>query len=156
MVCVTDATAPTLAPFQLAHRPAGFTALHTQMAPPPVDPAAGRVALETTRGRGVDDLRCQGDPREALNPKAVYRDHDRHVLSAANDDRLAALALAHLLRTDRHRCTPLVPPPEPDRRLDRVGVDWRTRLEEQTRVSHHMTAGLSSTLSILDSKRTAR
>jgi transposase len=111
-VCFTDDTATTLAQFQIAHSTEGFTALHTQIAQHQADPAAVLVALETTRGLLVYDRLCQGDHIYAINPKAVNQYKERHVLSAATDDRLEALALAHLLRTDRHRFKPLVPPPE--------------------------------------------
>jgi transposase len=143
-VCFTDDAATTLAQFQIAHHTEGFTALHTQIAQHQADPAAVLVALETTRGRFVYDLLCQGDHIYAIQPKAVKRYTDRHVLSAAQDDRLDALALAHRLRTERHRFKPLGPPPEPYRRLERRGLDVRQRIDDKTRLSNHITSCLKA------------
>jgi transposase len=141
-VCFTDNTATTLAQFHMAQSTEGFTALHPQIAQPQADPAAVLVALETTRGLFVDDLLCQGDQIYAINPKAVNRYKDRHVLSTATDDRLDALAMAPLLRTARHRCKPLVPPLEHYRLLARLGLDLRQRIDDKTRLRHHMTSCL--------------
>jgi transposase len=87
------------------------------------------VALETTRGLLVYDLLCQGYQVYAVNPKAVNRYKDRPVLSAAKDDRLDARAMAHLLRTDRHRFQPLAPAPEHYRLLDRLCLDLRKLID---------------------------
>ena len=49
------------------------------------------VALETTRGLLVYDLLCHGYHIYAINPKAVNRYKDRHVLSAAGIVKLLRL-----------------------------------------------------------------
>lgn len=100
------------------------------------------VALETSHGLLVYALLCEGYQVYAINPKAVNRDQDRHILSAATDDRRDALALAHLLRTDRHRFMPLAPPPEPYRLLERLCLDLRKLIDEKTRLSNQMTSCL--------------
>src|SRR5215510_12002076 len=141
-VCCTDDTATTLVQFQIAHSTEGFATLHPQIAQHQADPAAVLVALETTRGLLVYDLLCQGYQVYAINPKAVNRYKDRHVLSAAKDDRLDALAMAHLLRTDRHRFKPLTPAPAHYRLLDRLCLDLRKLVDEKTRLSNQLTACL--------------
>ena len=141
-VCCTDDTATTLAQFQIAHSTEGFAALHAQIAQHQADPAAVLVALETTRGLLVYDLLCQGYQVYAINPKAVNRYKDRHVLSAAKDDRLDALAMAHLLRTDRHRFKPLAPAPEHYRLLERLCLDLRKLIDDKTRLSNQITSCL--------------
>ena len=141
-ICCTDDTATTLAQFQIAHNTEGFATLHAQIAQHQTDPAAVLVALETTRGLLVYDLLCHGYPVYAINPKAVNRYKDRHVLSAAKDDRLDALAMAHLLRTDRHRFKPLAPPPAHYRLLDRLCLDLRKLIDEKTRLSNQITSCL--------------
>jgi transposase len=83
------------------------------------------VALETTRGLLVHDLLRSGYQVYAINPKAVSRYIDRHVVSKAKTDSRDASYLAHLLRTDRHRFKPLVLLPEDYRLLDRLCLDLR-------------------------------
>ncbi len=65
------------------------------------------------------------------------------LLSAAKDDRLDALAQAHLLRTDRHRFKPLAPAPEQYRRLDRLCLDLRKLIDDKTRLSNQITSCLA-------------
>jgi hypothetical protein len=90
----------------------------------------------------VSALLCPGSQIYAINPQAVKRYKDRHVLSAAKDDRLDALARAHLLRPDRHRFKPLAPAPAHYRLLDRLCLDLRKLMDEKTRLSHQMTSCL--------------
>lgn len=141
-VCVTDDTAATLAEFQIAHSAEGFATLHAAIAQQQSDPNQVLVALETSRGLLVYDLLCQGYQVYAINPKAVNRYKDRHVLSSAKDDRLDALAQAHLLRTDRHRFKPMAPAPEQYRLLDRMCLDLRKLIDEKTRLSNQITSCL--------------
>jgi hypothetical protein len=116
--------------------------LHAQIAQQQADPAAVVVALEPTRGLLVYDLLCQGYQVYASNPKAVNRYKDRHVLSAAKDARLDALAMAQRLRTDRHRFQPLAPPPEHYRLLDRLCLDLRKLIDAKTRLRNQITSCL--------------
>jgi transposase len=141
-ICVTDETATTLAQGQIAHRAEGFAALHAQIAQHQGDPAAVLVAIETARGLLVYDLLCHGYQVYASNPKAVNRYKDRHVLSNAKDDRLDALAMAHLLRTDRHRCKPLAPRPAQYRLLERLCSDLRKLIDDKTCLSNQITSCL--------------
>jgi transposase len=76
----------------------------------------------------------------AINPKAVNRYKDRYVLSKAKSDPLDALALAHLLRTDRQRFKALRPFPEDYRLLDRLCQDLRKLVDEKSRVSNQITS----------------
>jgi transposase len=141
-ICCTDDTATTLVQCQIAHNTEGFATLHAQIAKHQTNPAAVLVALETTRGLLVYDLLRQGYQVYAINPKAVNRYKDRHVLSAAKDDRLDALAMAHLLRTDRHRFKPLAPAPAHYRLLDRLCLDLRKLIDEKTRLSNQIASCL--------------
>ena len=66
------------------------------------------VAIETPRGLLVSCLRGSGRPVYAINPLAVARYRERHVLSRAKSDHADALILANILRTDAavHRQLP--------------------------------------------------
>ena len=141
-VCLTDDSAKTLAQFQISHTAEGFNTLHKAIAPHQADPQQVAVALETSRGLLVHDLLRQGYQVYAINPKAVNRYKDRHVLSRAKSDRVDALSMAHLLRTDRHCFKPLAPLPEDYRLLDRLCADLRKIIDDKVRVSNQLTAVL--------------
>ncbi|MBE7446230.1 MAG: transposase [Planctomycetia bacterium] len=75
-------------------------------------PASYWLPSRTSEGLLVHELLQKGYTVYAINPKAVNRYKDRHVLSKAKSDVLDALSLGHLLRTDRHLFRPLKPLPE--------------------------------------------
>src|SRR3990167_2660601 len=129
-IVITDDSAKTLNQFQIDHTPDGFALLHANIANYQKSPADVLIAIETNRGLLVHELIRTGYTVYAINPKAVNRYKDRHVLSKAKSDILDAQALAHLLRTDRHRFKALVPLPEDYRLLDRFCGDLRS--EEHT------------------------
>jgi len=133
-VCLTNDSAQTLAAFRIAHGSEGFERLHRVIKDHEPEPQQVLVALETTRGLLVHDLLRSGYQVYAINPKAVNRYKDRHVVSKAKTDSLDASCLAHLLRTDRHRFKPLVLPPEDYRLLDRLCLDLRKLVDDRTRV----------------------
>lgn len=141
-VCLTDDSAQTLAQFQIPHTPEGFNTLHATLARHQTDPRPVAVALETSRGLLVHDLLRHGYQVYAVNPKAVNRYKDRHVLSRAKSDRVDALSMAHLLRTDRHCFKPLRPLPEDYRLLDRLCADLRKIIDDKVRVINQLTAVL--------------
>ncbi|QQR65492.1 MAG: transposase [Candidatus Brocadia sp.] len=92
------------------------------------------IAIETSQGLLVHELLQKGYTVYAINPKAVNRYKDRHVLSKAKSDILDALSLGHLLRTDRHLFRPLEPLPEDYRLLDRLCGDLRKAIDEKSRI----------------------
>jgi len=133
-IVITDDSAKTLNQFRINHTPDGFTLLHTTIASHQKSPADVLIAIETNRGLLVHELLRAGYTVYAINPKAVNRYKDRHVLSKAKSDILDAQALAHLLRTDRHRFKALVPLPEDYRLLDRLCGDLRKLVDEKSRI----------------------
>jgi transposase len=137
-VAITDDSAETLSKFQISHDSSGFAKLHAQLASFKQSPDQILVALETSRGLLVHDLLGSGYLVYAINPKAVNRFKDRYVLSKAKSDPLDALALAHLLRTDRQRFKVLRPFPEDYCLLDRLCQDLRKLVDEKSRISNQI------------------
>ena len=133
-IVITDDSAKTLNQFQIDHTPDGFAQLHANIANHQKSPADVLIAIETNRGLLVHELLRTRYTVYAINPKAVNRYKDRHVLSKAKSDILDAQALAHLLRTDRHRFKALVPLPEDYRLLDRFCGDLRKLIDEKSRI----------------------
>ena len=60
------------------------------------------VAIETPRGLLVAVLRASGRPIYPINPMAVARYRERTSVSGKKSDHVDAMALANILRTDRH------------------------------------------------------
>jgi transposase len=141
-VAITDDSAETLSKFQISHDSFGFTKLHSQLATFQLPADQILVALETSRGLLVHELLRSGYLVYAINPKAVNRYKDRYILSKAKSDPLDALALAHLLRTDRQRFKALRPFPEDYRLLDRLCQDLRKLVDEKSRISNQITSVL--------------
>ena len=65
------------------------------------------VAIETPRGLLVSCLRGSGRPVYSINPLAVARYRERHVVSRAKSDHADAMTLANILRTDAAAHRPL-------------------------------------------------
>jgi Transposase/Transposase IS116/IS110/IS902 family len=65
------------------------------------------VGIQTDRGLWVSALATAGYQVYAINPKAVHRYRERHVLSGAKSDSGDAKVLADLVRTDRHNHRPI-------------------------------------------------
>jgi transposase len=65
------------------------------------------VAIETSRGPLVACLRATGRAVFAINPMAVARYRDRHVVSGKKSDHADAMVLANILRTDLDMHRPL-------------------------------------------------
>jgi transposase len=141
-VAITDDSAETVSKFQISHDSSGFMKLHAQLASFRLSPDQILVALETSRGLLVHELLRSGYLVYAVNPKAVNRYKDRYILSKAKSDPLDALALAHLLRTDRQRFKALRPFPEDYRLLDRLCQDLRKLVDEKSRISNQITSVL--------------
>ena len=60
------------------------------------------MAIETPRGLLVAALRAMGRPVYPINPLAVARYRERTSVSGKKSDHVDAMALANILRTDRH------------------------------------------------------
>src|SRR3972149_4052667 len=123
-ILITDDSAKTLDQFRIDHTCDGFALLHSHLANHQTSPGLVLIAIETSRGLLVHELLQKGYTVYAINPKAVNRYKDRHVLSKAKSDALDALSLGHLLRTDRHLFQPIKPLPEDYRLLDRLFSDF--------------------------------
>lgn len=141
-VLITDDTAQTLDKFQIPHTCDGVALFHTKVAQHQPSPGAVLIAIETDRGLLVHELLRAGYTVYAVNPKAVNRYKDRHVLSKAKSDSLDAEAAAHLLRTDRHVFKALKPLPEDYRLLDRLCSDLRKLVDEKSRITNQITSCL--------------
>lgn len=139
-IAITNDSASTFAEFQISHDSNGFTMLHDKIASLEKQPASVLVALETNRGLLVHELLRYGYSVYAINPKAVNRFKDRYVLSKAKSDPLDAMALAHLLRTDRHRFKALKPLPDDYRLMDRLCNDLRKLVDEKARIINQITS----------------
>jgi transposase len=137
-VAITDDSAKTRAAFQIAHSSEGFAMLHDRLAAFGQPPDQILIAIETARGLMVYELVRSGYVVYAINPKAANRYKDRYVPSKAKSDPLDALSLAHILRTDRHRFSPIAPMPEAYRLLDRLCQDLRKLIDDKSRVQHQI------------------
>jgi transposase len=141
-VCLVDETcldpSSTLDRFRIAHSSVGFEMLHSKLREHETTPDQICVAIETPHGLLVHDLIRSGYCVYAINPKSVSRYRDRHTPSSAKDDDRDALALAHLLRTDRHRYSPLEMLPQDYRLLDEYCRDLRQMIEDRTRIINRL------------------
>jgi transposase len=86
---------------------AGLRLLHELLAGLVQDPAEVVVGTETDRGLFVGAMVAAGYRVYAVNPLAVSRYRDRHVVSGAKSDPGDAKVLADLVRTDRHNHRPV-------------------------------------------------
>ncbi len=141
-ICVMTEAEQPVATFRIEHSSEGFTQFQTKLAAAQPDPGQILIALETKHGLIVDELLRAGYQVYAINPKAVNRYKDRHVLTGAKSDQLDARAMADLLRTDRHRFQPLTLSPDDYRWLERLCSDVRKMVDEKTRVVNQLTACL--------------
>ncbi len=85
-IFLTNDSAQTLAAFRIAHASQGFERLHRVINEHQPEPQQVLVALEPTRGLLVHDLLRSGYQVYAINPKAVRRYKDRHVVLKAKTD----------------------------------------------------------------------
>jgi hypothetical protein len=102
-IAVVNASGAVLAQRRISDDIAGFTRLTEILCTHAEDVTQVDIALETDRGLLVVALRAAGYRVFAINPKAVDRYRDRYAVSGAKSDRVDALVLANLLRTDRDR-----------------------------------------------------
>ncbi len=86
---------------------AGVAALHELIAEHAGDPGEVAVGIETDRGLWVISMVAAGYAVYAVNPLAVARYRERHVVSGAKSDPGDAATLADLVRTDRHHHRPI-------------------------------------------------
>ena len=145
-VCLVDETcldpSASMEAFRIEHSAKGFERLHAKLREYESDPAQILVALETPHGLLVHELLRRGYQVYAINPKSVNRYKDRHTPSSAKDDKRDALALAHILRTDRHGLTPLQMLPDDYRLLDELCQDLRQMIADKTRLMNRLTGSL--------------
>jgi hypothetical protein len=108
-VALVDADGKLLAKARIGDDLAGFNQLLSLLAEhgdASADPIP--VAIETSRGLLVANLRATGRPVYAINPMAAARYRERSAVSRKKSDHLDAMTLAGILRTDRdlHRMLP--------------------------------------------------
>jgi transposase len=101
-VALIDESGKVIARRRLQEGVAGIAALHELVAEHAAEPAEVVVGIETDRGLWVAALAAAGYAVYAVNPLAVARYRERHVLSGAKSDAGDAETLADLVRTDRH------------------------------------------------------
>jgi transposase len=102
-IAVIDDEGRLLAKRRIVESPAGLAELIFMLAgigDDLADPVP--VAIETPRGLLVAALRATGRPIYPINPMAVARYRERTSLSGKKSDHVDAMALANILRTDRH------------------------------------------------------
>jgi transposase len=104
---VTDDAGRILARRRLPEGVVGVGLLHGLIAEQAEDPAQVVVGIETDRGLWAASLVAAGYAVFAINPLAVSRYRDRHVISGAKSDAGDAHVLADLVRTDRHQHRPI-------------------------------------------------
>ncbi|MFD7407361.1 IS110 family transposase [Streptomyces sp. NPDC059866] len=107
-VAVTGSDGRLLGKLRISDDAAGFQDLLRLLAEhgdTPDDPIP--IAIETSRGLLVACLRASGRRVYAINPMAVARYRDRHVVSRKKSDHHDAVVLANILRTDAELHRPL-------------------------------------------------
>lgn len=128
--------------FRIAHSCDGFESLHAKVREHETDPSQVLVAIETPHGLLVHDLVRQGYRVYAINPKSVNRYKDRHSPASPKDDDRDAMALAHILRTDRQHYRPLEMLPENYRLMNELCQDLRQLVDDRSRIVNRLTSCL--------------
>jgi transposase len=108
-VALVDADGKLLAKARVGDDVAGFNQLLSLLAEHGDTPGdLVPVAIETSRGLLVANLRATGRPVYTINPMAAARYRERRAVSRKKSDHLDAMTLAGILRTDRdlHRMLP--------------------------------------------------
>lgn len=107
-VAIVDHRGSLLASQRIGDDAAGFATLLNLLAEhQQPDSAAIPVAIETSRGLIVANLRMAGRPVYAINPMAVARYRERSSVAGRKSDAFDARTLANILRTDAHEHRPL-------------------------------------------------
>jgi transposase len=107
---IQDEAGRRLARRRLPEGLTGIAELHALIAehvPADAGPDQVVVGTETDQGLWVQALVAAGYQMYAVNPLAVSRYRDRHVVSGAKSDPGDAKVLADLVRTDRHNHRPM-------------------------------------------------
>lgn len=99
-------------------------------------------ALETQHGPFVGGILDAGYTVYAINPKAVERYRDRFRLAGTKSDKLDAMALAGLLRTDRNAYRPIEPDSDLARELRFLTRDYANLEKTQTMLVNQLRAAL--------------
>ena len=124
--------------FRIAHSCEGFEGLHAKVREHETDPSQVLVAIETPHGLLVHDMVQHGYCVYAINPKSVNRYKDRHSPASPKDDGRDAMALAHLLRTDRQHYKPLETLPADYHLMDELCKDLRQLVDDRARIVNRL------------------
>lgn len=106
-VALVDDTGEVITKRRVTADMTGFQQLLELIAQHGGQPASTPVAIETDKNLFVVALAAAGFTVYPINPRALARYRERHGQSGAKSDPADAIALAHVLRTDRHLHRPL-------------------------------------------------
>ena len=106
-VALVDQDGTTVAKRRVSADLPGLTALLELIAEYGGDPEQTPVAIETDKNLFVVALAAAGFTVYPINPRALARYRERHGQAGAKSDPADAVALANVLRTDRHVHRPL-------------------------------------------------
>lgn len=147
-VFVTSDSAQQLASFSITHDIKGFKHLLSKIRSLSKEGEKVLFAIETPNHPLVEYFLDKGYTVYPINPKAVDRYRDRHRVSGSKTDLIDAMALAHLLRTDRQCHRPISPDSEEARELKILTEDLQHLTSTRTRLSNQLTACLKSYYSV--------
>jgi transposase/transposase IS116/IS110/IS902 family protein len=105
--CVVDENGSVLGRARIPEGIEGVARLHALLGEHTEEPEQVVIGIELDRGLLVGVLVAAGYQLYALNPLAVSRYRERHVVSGAKSDPGDAKVLADLVRTDRHNHRPI-------------------------------------------------
>lgn len=143
-VFVTNDSAESLLAFRFEHSAQGLAELQRKLAQHESDPTAILCAIERKSGLLVHSLLKCAYQVYHIPPKAASRYRERHHASGAKTDAIDARALAHALRTDRHRYQPLQPLDPLTAQIVELSV-LRDRLtQSRVRLLNQLTAALKA------------
>ena len=137
-VVVVDPTGALVTAFRFAHTAAGWAEFTQQRQPFRGAP----LALETSSGPAVDQLRQRGWTLYPVNPKAAERYRERKAPSGTKTDRHDAWSLADALRTDGHGGRPLRDQDEATATLRALCRDEIALIEQRTALVNQLRAAL--------------
>jgi transposase len=142
-VAVVDSDARLLGKLRIDDDAAGFQDLLCLLAEHgdnPDDPLP--VAIETSRGLLVACLRATGRRVYAINPMAVTRYRDRHVVSGKKSDHHDAVVLANILRTDVSLHRPLPTDSDPAKAIAVLARAQQDAVWDRTRAHNRLRSHL--------------
>ena len=130
--------------FRIPHSQAGLDTLFEHVSNVTSLPEQIPFALETDKGLLVSSLLDAGYTVYSINPKVVDRYRDRYSVAGSKNDPFDAELLANLLRTDRHRFSPILPDSEQAQELKMLTRDHQELIRQRTRLTNQVIACLKA------------